>query len=178
MWFNSMLREEPYLGLTSSDSRRDTVSPSGAERQVLHGCRQLVSWDVGLSPLTSATLIPSCHHSVGHSMETAGVKPEEGGDDVKSSWPLYPGRHTCYNGWYRGLPTREGELISKIRPQFRLKSAIRLHEAGIASNGRSARCREYVPGPCTHRPSSDESPEYPKSYVGRPKVKRVIGAKS
>ena len=21
-------------------------------------------------------------------METAGVKPEEGGDDVKSSWPL------------------------------------------------------------------------------------------
>ncbi len=29
--------------------------------QVLHGCRQLVSWDVGLSPATSATLIFSCH---------------------------------------------------------------------------------------------------------------------
>ena len=38
--------------------------------------------------------------------------------------------------------------------------------------------REYVPGSCTHRPSSDESQEYPKSYVGRPKVKLVIGAKS
>ena len=25
---------------------------------------------------------------VGDSEETAGVKPEEGGDDVKSSWPL------------------------------------------------------------------------------------------
>jgi hypothetical protein len=25
---------------------------------------------------------------VGDSRETAGVKPEEGGDDVKSSWPL------------------------------------------------------------------------------------------
>ncbi len=24
----------------------------------------------------------------GHSEGTAGVKPEEGGDDVKSSWPL------------------------------------------------------------------------------------------
>ncbi len=26
--------------------------------------------------------------NVGDSGETAGVKPEEGGDDVKSSWPL------------------------------------------------------------------------------------------
>ncbi len=30
------------------------------------------------------------------------MKPEEGGDDVKSSWPLYPGLHTCYNGRYKG----------------------------------------------------------------------------
>ena len=111
-------------------------------------------------------------------METARDNREEGGDDVKSVRPLCPGLHTCYNGRYKGLPTREGELISKNRPQFRLKSAIRLHEAGIASNGRSARSREYVPGPCTHRPSSDESLEYPKSYVDRPKVKQVIGAKS
>ncbi len=27
---------------------------------MLHGCRQLVSWDVGLSPLTSETLVASC----------------------------------------------------------------------------------------------------------------------
>ena len=113
-----------------------------------------------------------------HSKETARDNREEGGDDVKSVRPLCLGLHTCYNGHDRGLPTREGELISKTWPQFRLKSAIRLHEAGIASNGRSARCREYVPGSCTHRPSSDESREYPKSYVGRPKVKLVIGAKS
>ena len=113
-----------------------------------------------------------------HSRETAWDNQEEGGDDVKSVRPLCPGLHTCYNGQHKGLPTREGELISEIWPQFRLESAIRLHEAGIASNGRSARCREYVPGSCTHRPSSDESSEYPKSYVGRPKVKRVIGAKS
>ena len=26
--------------------------------------------------------------------ETAGHKPEEGGDDVKSSWPLWVGLHT------------------------------------------------------------------------------------
>ena len=71
-------------------------------------------------------------------METAGVKPEEGGDDVKSSWPLCPGLHTCYNGRYKGLPTREGELIPKSRPQFELQAEIRLHEAGIISNPVSA----------------------------------------
>ena len=35
---------------------------------------------------------------VGNSNETAGVNREEGGDDVKSSRPLRPGPHTCYNG--------------------------------------------------------------------------------
>ncbi len=49
-------------------------------------------------------------------METAGDELEEGGDDVKSSWPLCPGLHTCYNGWYRELQDREVELISKASP--------------------------------------------------------------
>ena len=44
----------------------------------------------------------------------------------------------------------------------RTTMAVRLHEVGIASNGRSAYCREYVPGPCTHRPSHHESWKYPK----------------
>src|SRR2546426_4685795 len=96
-------------------------------------------------------------------METAGDKPEEGGDDVKSSWPLCPGLHTCYNGRYKELRSREGELISKSRSQFGLFSATREHEAGIASNRGSARRGEYVPGPCTHRPSHHESPLYQKS---------------
>lgn len=53
--------------------------------------------------------------NVGHSEETAGDKPEEGGDDVKSSWPLRAGLHTCYNGAYNGQRPREGKLISKRR---------------------------------------------------------------
>jgi hypothetical protein len=92
-----------------------------------------------------------------NSVETAGDKPEEGGDDVKSSWPLCPGLHTCYNGRYRELRDREVELISKSRSQFGLYSATRVHEAGIASNRGSERRGEYVPGPCTHRPSHHES---------------------
>jgi hypothetical protein len=70
-------------------------------------------------------------------METAGDKSEEGGDDVKSSWPLHPGLHTYYNGRYRRSQYRKMELIPQSRPQFGLESAIRLHEAGIASNGGS-----------------------------------------
>ena len=50
----------------------------------------------------------------GVSEETAGEELEEGGDDVKSSWPLCPGLHTCYNGRYRGLQDREVEQIPKI----------------------------------------------------------------
>ena len=85
----------------------------------------------------------------GHSGETAQDNGEEGGDDVKSAWPLCLGLHTCYNGRYKGLQFRKGEPISKNRPQFRLRSATRPHEGGIASNRGSARRGEYVPGPCT-----------------------------
>ncbi len=66
---------------------------------------------------------------------------EEGGDDVKSSWPLRPGLQTCYNGRHKGKQDREVEQISKIRPQFGLEAAIRLHEVGIASNRVSATTR-------------------------------------
>ena len=34
-------------------------------------------------------------------------------DDVKSSWPLHPGLHTCYNGRYNGQQNREMEQIPK-----------------------------------------------------------------
>jgi hypothetical protein len=60
MWFNSMQREEPYQGLTWYEFFWKKKVPFGTYTQVVHGCRQLVSWDVGLSPATSATLIFSC----------------------------------------------------------------------------------------------------------------------
>ncbi len=48
-----------------------------------------------------------------HSSETAGDKQEEGGDDVKSSWPLWAGLHTYYNGGDRRLRKGDLELILK-----------------------------------------------------------------
>ncbi len=51
------------------------------------------------------------HRQLQVSGETARDKRVEGGDDVKSAWPLCPGLHTRYNGRYNGSPTREGEPI-------------------------------------------------------------------
>ena len=52
---------------------------------------------------------------MGHSNETADVKSEEGGDDVKSSWPLWAGLHTCYNGGDSGQRRGDPERIPKSR---------------------------------------------------------------
>jgi hypothetical protein len=127
----------------------------------LSSARVVRCWVKSRNERNPCFLLPS--RNGGHSGETAGDKPEEGGDDVKSAWPLCLGPHTCYNGRYKGLRTREGERIPKSRSQFGLQAATRLHEAGIASNRGSACRGEYVPGPCTHRPSHHESLQHPKS---------------
>ena len=41
---------------------------------------------------------------------------EEGGDDVKSVWPLRPGLHTYYNAQYKTIRDREVEEITKTGP--------------------------------------------------------------
>jgi hypothetical protein len=43
------------------------------------------------------------------------ISREEGGDDVKSSWPLRAGLHTCYNGGDNGMRRRKSWQISKSR---------------------------------------------------------------
>ncbi len=99
----------------------------------------------------------------GHSCETAGVKPEEGGDDVKSSWSLRPGLQTCYNGWYGETRYREVEQIFKtsLSSDWRLQFAsMKLESLVIADQQRRG---EYVPEPCTHRPSSHPSWKHTKS---------------
>ena len=41
---------------------------------------------------------------------------EEGEDDVKSGWPLWPGLHTYYNARHKGKQYREVEQIPKTGP--------------------------------------------------------------
>ncbi len=98
----------------------------------------------------------------GISEETAIDEMEEGGDDVKSSWPLRPGLHTCYNGLYRGLQYREVELIPKRGLSWDRSLQLDSVDAESLVIVDQLRHGEYVPGPCTHRPSHHESLLYPK----------------
>jgi hypothetical protein len=124
----------------------------------LSSARVVRCWVKSRNERNPCLLLPSRYG--GHSAETAGDKPEEGGDDVKSAWPLCLGLHTCYNGRYKPSRDRKVELIGESLSQFGLSAATRRHEVGIASNRGSARRGEYVPGPCTHRPSHHESRLY------------------
>ena len=56
---------------------------------------------------------------------TAGLKPEEGGDDVKSARPLRLGPLARYNGRYNRLLRSDPELIPKagLSSDCRLKPA-------------------------------------------------------
>ena len=141
MWFNSMIREEPYPGLKVTDDSGNRIS--------LWGRKLGAAW---LSSARAVRCRLKCHNERnpcpmlpardgGDSWGTAGVNSEEGGDDVKSSCPLCLGLHACYNGRYRGLRYCEVELIPKSRSQFGLGSATRPHEVGVASNRRSATLR-------------------------------------
>ena len=115
----------------------------------------------------------------GDSKWTAYASREEGGDDVKSSWPLRLGLHTCYNGRYRGQPLGDKEQISKVglsSDRSLQLDSVKLDSLVIVDQ----QCYgEYVPGPCTHRPSSHESLVDLKLAVKPPvRVEQVIGAKS
>src|SRR4029079_2250008 len=101
---------------------------------VVSSCREML----GEVPQRAQPLSCVASGSAGNSQETAGDKPEEGGDDVKSSCPLCPGLQACYNGRYKGLQDREVERIPKSRSQFGLEAETRLHEVGVASNRGSA----------------------------------------
>ena len=76
----------------------------------LSSARVVRCWVKSRNERNPCLLLPS--GQAGHSGETAGDKPEEGGDDVKSAWPLCLGLHTCYNGRSKALQAREGELIA------------------------------------------------------------------
>ena len=125
-----------------------------------------------------------CHGDVSlrHSVQTALFNGEEGGDDVKSVWPLRPGLHTYYNARNRRIRDREVEEITKFGPSsdWRLQLASMKPESLVMAH--QLRRREYVPGSCTHRPSHHGSRQRPKYLCQRkrqgPKVRLVTGMKS
>src|SRR5690349_22861511 len=117
MWFNSTQREEPYQPLTCPVWGAETFSFSSAGSHTgaawLSSARVVRCWVKSRNERNPYLQLPS--GQAGHSGETAGDKPEEGGDDVKSSWPLWAGLHTCYNGGDRGERGSDAKPIPKSR---------------------------------------------------------------
>ncbi|KAK9177775.1 hypothetical protein WN943_026964 [Citrus x changshan-huyou] len=65
------------------------------------------------TPRQNKTAPKQTKRCVPHSRGTASDILEEGGDDVKSAWPLWAGPHTCYNGNYNGKQGCKAERIRK-----------------------------------------------------------------
>ncbi len=86
-------------------------------------------------------------------------------DDVKSVWPLRPGLHTCYNGRYRGTLPCEGTPIPKTGPSSDRSLQLDCVKSESLVKAYQQRRLEYVPGPCTHRPSHHGSSLHPKSLT-------------
>src|ERR1041384_1846927 len=119
----------------------EMAGPSGAVTggAWLSSARVVRCWVKSRNERNPRSMLPARYG--GDPKETAGGHSEEGGDDVKSSCPLWLGLHACYNGRYKGLQYRKVERIPKSRSQFGLRSATRPHEVGVASNRRSATLR-------------------------------------
>src|ERR1700747_3925888 len=88
---------------------------------LLSSARVVRCWVKSRNERNPCLLLPSRYG--GHSAETAGDKPEEGGDDVKSAWPLCLGLHTGYNGRYKPSRDRKVELIGERRSPFGLQAS-------------------------------------------------------
>ena len=140
----------------------------GAECKVLHGCRQLVPWGVGLSPATSATPILSCQHIM---VGTLRRLPTQ----VERKVGTTSGHHGPYaQGYTRAtmVDTEGRKPVTVSQSQKVYLSSdwglqldlMKLESLVIAYQQWRG---EYVPGPCTHRPSSHGSQEDLKSVTAR-----------
>ena len=90
MWLISRLREEPYPSLDMLKNLTERLEcPQGSfctGAAWLSSARVVRCRVKSLNERNPCFQLPAGY--AGDSGKTAGVKPEEGGDDVKSSWPL------------------------------------------------------------------------------------------
>ncbi len=84
-------------------------------------------------------------------------KGEEGAGYDRSVCSESSGLHARNNGKDNGKQPRQGKSNLKTLSQFRLRIVTHPHDAGIPSNQTSSSSGEYVPAPCTHRPSNHSS---------------------
>ena len=139
-------------------NHNDLTRKSLEHTQVLHGCRQLVSWDVRLSPVTSATPTVSCHQVMLGTLAELPVNSRRREGTTSSQYgPYVQGDTRATMGDTEGRNTARWSQSHKVilssdcglqLDHMKLESLVIV---GQPYHG------EYVLGACTHRPSHQPS---------------------
>ena len=153
MWFNSTQREEPYPGLTCTWYEVETPRTrkgacTGAAR--LSSARAVRCWVKSRNERNPRRQLRCLAGPPGPTRRKVGMTSSQHGP---YAWGY---THATMAGT-RGCEGATWSESRQSRSQLGSQAATRLRERGVASNRRSAHCGEYVPGPCTHRPSRHES---------------------
>ena len=157
MWLNSMQREEPYLGLTSSAMPLETWAE--ATRQTgaawlssVRAVRCLVKSTNERNPYD-----PLPTGRAGDSGHTAGSRRRKVGMTSSQYGPYAQG---CTRATMAGTEGSEAARRSQSRragPSSDRGLQPDPVKSDLLVTAYQLRRRECVPGPCTHRPSSHES---------------------
>src|ERR1043165_9710006 len=184
MWFNSKQREEPYLGLTYWCKPVETSAPlrsASTGAAWLSSARVVRCWVKSRNERNSRSQLPAVRPGTlgglpALSRRKVGTTSSHHGPYVQGDTrATMPG--TTRRELARGSQSPKAGLSSDCRLQL---DGMKPESLVIAYQPRRG---EYVPGPCTHRPSRHESGECSKSLCstfGRaaPKASSVIGTKS
>ncbi len=157
MWINSMQREEPYLGLTYTRRRQRCRFPCGwcTGGAWLSSARVVRCWVKSRNERNPCPVLPA--RNGGDLQETAGVNSEEGGMTSSHHAPYVQGFTHATMARTEGCETvRWSEsLKARLSSDWGLQLDPMKSESLVIAD--QQRCGEYVPGPCTHRPSRHES---------------------
>ena len=136
----------------------EMVQSAMTRNKVLHGCRQFVPWGVGLSPATNATPVVCCQRVKSGTQTRLPTQVErKEGTTSSHHGPYVQGNTRATMG-----DTECCELVIVSQSQkvvhssdwglqldlMKLESLVIEYQLWFG---------QYVPGPCTHRPSSHGS---------------------
>src|SRR6187551_970881 len=158
MWFNSTQREEPYLGLTYTGNPRETGGPlrspcTGAAW--LSSARVVRCWVKSRNERNPCLMLPAIR--LGTHERLPGSTRRKVGMTSNHHAPYVLGFTHATMAGTKGCETVRWSESQKagLSSDWGLQLDPMKSESLVIAD--QQRCGEYVPGPCTHRPSRHES---------------------
>ena len=157
MWINSMQREEPYLGLTYRGSLQRCGFPCGfyTGGAWLSSARVVRCWVKSRNERNPCLMLPAFW--LGTHERLPGLTRRKVGMTSNHHAPYVQGfTHATMVGTTRSDTVRWSEsLKAGLSSDWGLQLDPMKSESLVIADQQC--CGEYVPGPCTHRPSRHES---------------------